>query len=537
MTKEFSVGLYCRLSSDDGTIGESGSIQTQKMILEKYCNDNNFKVKDIYVDDGYSGLNFNRPGFVKLLNDVEQRKINLVITKDLSRLGRDYIQTGYYTEVYFPSKGVRYIAVNDGIDTSKDNNDIAPFKNILNDMYAKDLSRKVKAAKHQRAMNGLYISSQAPYGYKKDPNNKNQLIVDEEASLIVKKIYDLYLSGLGTPLIAKRLESEKVLTPSAYKVKNGDTRFLRHVNKRNNDYGWITVTINQILRNKVYVGDLENFKYEVLNYKTKRRTRVPSEKRVCIPNTHEAIISRYDFDQVQMMMKTKYYPSHIEHENIFKSKIFCSGCKRRMQIAYHKLKDDKLSAYYKCAHHFKYRDECTQSNIIYYDVLKKIVIERLKDLITKVNNNDFIQVELKARIASNSHNVELVKEKKKYESRLNNLTKIIKKLYEDNSLGLIDDSTYQELLKEYVNEKKELSDKVSIIKIDNNNISDKLKNFKKLEEEINSIFKGKDVKNLELTNKLVNDLISRIEVGYKEKVKGKITRKITIVYKYIEMEV
>ena len=177
----YNVGLYCRLSLDDGNVGESGSIQTQKIILTKYCKDNNLNVYKIYVDDGYSGLNFNRPAFNEMLSDIESGKINMVITKDLSRLGRDYIQTGYYTEIYFPDHKVRFVALSDGIDTINQNNDIAPFKNILNDMYAKDLSRKVKLAKRSRALDGLFISAQTPFGYIKDPNNKNHLIVDEEA--------------------------------------------------------------------------------------------------------------------------------------------------------------------------------------------------------------------------------------------------------------------------------------------------------------------------------------------------------------------
>ena len=182
----YNVGIYCRLSLDDGSVGESGSIQTQKMMLEKYCKDNHYTIKEIYIDDGVSGLTFNRSGFQRMLKDIEAGKINMVITKDLSRLGRDYLQTGYYTEQYFPLHNVRYIAINDGIDTLLDNNDIAPFKNILNDMYAKDLSRKVKSAKRQRALNGLFISAQTPYGYIKDPTNKNHLIVDEDVRHIVE---------------------------------------------------------------------------------------------------------------------------------------------------------------------------------------------------------------------------------------------------------------------------------------------------------------------------------------------------------------
>lgn len=187
--EKYSVGLYCRLSQDDGVQGDSSSIQTQKMILEKYCKENNFNIYSTYTDDGYSGLNFNRPSFQRLLTDIEQGKVNLVITKDLSRLGRDYIQCGYYTEVYFPTKGVRYIALNDAIDTDKENNDLAPFKNILNDMYSKDISRKVKSAIRHRAMKGIFVGSNAPYGYTKDPNDKHKLIIDNETAPVVRRIF------------------------------------------------------------------------------------------------------------------------------------------------------------------------------------------------------------------------------------------------------------------------------------------------------------------------------------------------------------
>jgi len=187
----YKVALYCRLSLDDGNVGESGFIQTQKIILTKYCKDNNLNIYKVYVNDGYSGLNYNRPAFDEMLGDIESGKINIVITKDLSRLGRDYIQTGYFTEIYFPDHKVRYVALSDGIDTINQNNDIAPFKNILNDMYAKDLSRKVKLAKRSRALDGLFIYAQTPFGYIKDPNNKNHLVVDEEAKEIVIKIYNL----------------------------------------------------------------------------------------------------------------------------------------------------------------------------------------------------------------------------------------------------------------------------------------------------------------------------------------------------------
>ena len=225
------VAIYCRLSKDDEQIGDSVSISTQKMLLSGYCQNQGFEIIDIYIDDGFSGLNFNRPSFKRMVNDIEDGKIDIVVTKDLSRLGRDYIQTGYYIDVYFSTKHIRYIAVNDGIDTLLDNNDIAPFKNILNDMYAKDLSRKVKSAKTQRAKNGLYISAQPPYGYKVDPTNKNKLIVDNDAAKNVKYIFDLAAEGKNYSEISRTMESLQIISPSAYKALNGDTRFIKFAMK------------------------------------------------------------------------------------------------------------------------------------------------------------------------------------------------------------------------------------------------------------------------------------------------------------------
>lgn len=269
----YKTAIYCRLSLDDGSLGESGSIQTQKMMLEKYCRDNNFTIKEVYIDDGYSGLNFDRPIFKRLIADIESGKINLVITKDLSRLGRNYIETGYYTEHYFKDVGVRYIAINDGIDTINDNNDIAPFKNILNDMYSKDLSRKVKATKKSRNQRGLYTTTQVLYGYKKDPENNNHLIVDEEVRPVIELIFRLALEGHGCPKIASILTERGIYTPGYYKRMKGNIRFARFKNK-----GWTYVTVRKILGDVVYLGHIESNKYEVINYKTKKCVPVSKER-------------------------------------------------------------------------------------------------------------------------------------------------------------------------------------------------------------------------------------------------------------------
>jgi DNA invertase Pin-like site-specific DNA recombinase len=316
--KIYNAALYCRLSKDDdGKMGESSSIQTQRDILESYCRQQGFLVHDFYVDDGYSGLNFQTPGFERMLGDIDSKDVNLFITKDLYRLGRDYIQTGYYTEIYFQNKQVRYIAVNDGYDSNFDNNDIAPFRHILNDMYARDLSRKVKSAKRQRMKNGYYISGQTPYGYKVNPDNRNQLIVDENAAEVVKRIYSLSLAGYSAKKIAQNLSEAQILTPGAYKLKNGDTRFTRQANESGGTK-WAWETIQIILKDRVYMGDMENHKSEKVSYKLKKYVNVPKDQRIIVEDTHKAIINREDWHKVQQLVNTRHKPPHNNYENLFR---------------------------------------------------------------------------------------------------------------------------------------------------------------------------------------------------------------------------
>ena len=294
----YHAALYCRLSKDDDQSGESVSIGTQRAILEDYCREQGYPIHKVYIDDGYSGTNCNRPGFQELLDDVERGVVNLVITKDLSRLGRDYIMTGYYSEIYFPSKGVRYIAVADNFDSLKNDNDIAPFKNILNDMYARDISRKIKNAKRQRAKNGLQRLAQPPYGYRMNPDNPSRLIIDPESAAVVRLIFSLTLEGMGQIAIAKELAARKIIAPSVYKHRQGDSRFSGYGPVTDGDpYRWSSATIGSILRNPVYTGDLILLKTEVVNHKTGQTAVVPKDRRVVIPNAHEPIICRDIFEQ------------------------------------------------------------------------------------------------------------------------------------------------------------------------------------------------------------------------------------------------
>lgn len=379
-TNTYHAALYCRLSKDDDQSGESVSIGTQRAILEDYCRGLGYPIHKVYIDDGYSGTNFNRPGFQELLDDVERGEVNLVITKDLSRLGRDYIMTGYYSEIYFPSKGVRYIAIADTFDSLKNDNDIAPFKNILNDMYARDISRKIKNSKRQRAKNGLQRLAQPPYGYKMNPDIPSRLMIDPESAAVVRLIFSLTLNGLGQIAIAKELATRKIVAPSVYKHRQGDTRFSDYGPVKDGDpYRWSSTTIGSILRNPVYTGDLILLKTEVVNYKTGQSASVPEDRRVVIPNAHEPIISREIFERAAKIRAEHRCPARMGRENLFRGLLFCDCCGHPLTLSRKKLKDREVDIYL-CTHHNRHPHECPKTHVIYHEVLYPYVLEQIRAL-------------------------------------------------------------------------------------------------------------------------------------------------------------
>ena len=258
------TALYCRPSREDEKVETSGSIETQKEILKRYAFDNNLLNTKYYIDDGYSGTNFDRPGFQELRKDIENTLVSVVITKDLSRLGRDYLQTGYYIEHYFPLNDVRFIAINDNVDSSKENNELTPFKNIMNEWYAKDISKKVRSAYRSKALKGDFTGAYAPYGYDKDPNSNNKLVVNSEQALIVKKIFELYLNDVSPYKIGKILKQDKVLSPRA--DLNNKTGTYNSSSVEKYPYDWSNRTIMQILKNEEYVGSIVCNKNQTRNY-------------------------------------------------------------------------------------------------------------------------------------------------------------------------------------------------------------------------------------------------------------------------------
>jgi DNA invertase Pin-like site-specific DNA recombinase len=374
----YRAGLYLRLSKDDDQAGESFSIGTQRYILVDYCQRNQYEVSGIYVDDGYSGMNFDRPGFRRLLGDIERGLINMVITKDLSRLGRDYIMTGFYSEIYFQSKGIRYIAIGDNFDSDKSNNEIAPFKNILNEMYARDVSTKIKAAKRQQAKQGLFIGSQTPYGYCKDPDNRHHLIIDPEPARIVRVIFALAEQGLGNIAIAKELQTREIITPAVYKYRNGDTRYAGYSPVASGNFcRWEASTVGQILNNRIYIGELSSLKTEVTNCKTKQRTIVPRSRQIISPEAHEAIISLEQFERIKQLRQGKSCPAIRHRENLFRGKLFCECCGHPLTISKKQLKERVADIYF-CMYHYAHPETCPKTHRVYHDMLYSYVLQELQ---------------------------------------------------------------------------------------------------------------------------------------------------------------
>ena len=320
------TALYCRLSRDDGMEGDSNSVANQKKLLAKYCKENGFDNIKYYVDDGYTGTNFNRPDFQKLLDDIDMGYISTIIVKDMSRLGRDYLQVGYYTDKYFPDRNIRFIAVNDCIDSADGENELAPFRNIMNEMYARDISRKVRSSHRLRGNAGEPLS-QPPYGYMKAPDNPKKWIIDEDAAKVVRQIYAWCIEGKGNETIARLLQESKLLVPMAYWQSKGLNRGGKKTQP--NPYKWCKTTVAKILAQQEYCGDIINFKTYSKSFKNKTRIQNPEEKWVIFNDVHESIIDRDTWKQVQKLIaKTKRRAPKKENgeKNMFCGLLYCADC-------------------------------------------------------------------------------------------------------------------------------------------------------------------------------------------------------------------
>lgn len=453
----YSVAIYCRLSVDDGTNLESMSIASQKAMLTEYVKKQGWQLIDVYVDDGYSGVNFERPAFRKMIHDIEQGRINLVIVKDLSRLGRNYIMCGHYTEMYFPERNVRFIALNDGIDTLYANNDIAPFKNILNDMYAKDISVKIRSSLHAKARKGEFLAPYAPYGYWKSPEDKHILIVNEEVAPHIKRMFELSASGISTKKIAKILEQDGVLTPLDYR------NFKKHNPKDGvfqKKYTWSGAVVRSTLRNLVYAGHNVQCKKRVQSYRTKKIVPNKREDWIIVEHTHEAIVSQELFDTVQKGLDGRMrFVKQTGEPQIFSKLFYCAEC------GYSMLHHDRTNhpKYYSCG---KYRTDgskaCTSHHIT-YDNLCEIVLKDIQKRVKLVEEDKGRAIQEIISVKCSTEEKQLYKAKKELKQekkRLEEMDNRIKRVYEDNLSGKIPDDLFSMFISDYQNEKQTLAESI-----------------------------------------------------------------------------
>jgi DNA invertase Pin-like site-specific DNA recombinase len=534
--KAHKVGIYCRLSKDDGTETESSSIATQKSILSDYVARQGWRVAQTYVDDGYSGTNFDRPGFKQMVADIEAGLIDCVITKDLSRLGRNYLDCGLYLEVFFPEHGVRYISVNDGVDTlDKAAMDITPFRNILNDMYAADVSMKVKSALRSRFSQGRFTGTTPPYGYRKDPADKNHLVVDEAVRPVVREVFDLALGGWGVSRIRRHLTERRVLRPAAYATERGDTGYEHYFEDApESRFCWSENSVRQILRSPVYAGHLVGYKRPALSLKSKKHpSRLPEDWEV-VRDTHEPIVSQEDFDTVQRLMTSRRRDTESGFINLFAGIAKCADCGHALRAnpANRRKRPDPIDCVaYSCNSYSRYGTaECTAHNIEARDLFDAVLAD-INQLAREAADDDKAVKALRAKLETlgKGEASAMERERRRLSRRLGELDRLFAALYEDKVSESISERNYSMMAGRYEGEQATLQDRLAEI---DGLLEEKGRNERSAADFV-ALIKGYDGL-VELTPAVVNSLIERIEVSERHpNADGHLEQRVTIFYPFV----
>ena len=533
----YITALYLRLSKDDGTDSESSSIQTQKEMLTRYCRENGFAISEIYVDDGWSGTNSNRPSFQRMLSDIEDGKINCVITKDLSRLGRNYLETGGYTEVYFPEHNVRYIAVTDGVDTAKGSTmDITPFKNLLNDMYAQDISKKIKSSLLIRQKQGKFIGVKAPYGHVKDPAYKNHLLIDERFAPTVRYIFQMAKDGVGMVHIARRLTAEKIPRPVVAAAEKFEC-YDRYITTDESAYKWSMGSVREILRNPVYKGAVRGQKRPTISLKSHKRKPTANAGTFVVENMHEPIIPPEEWELVQHLItsRKKARKTDRPYDNIFSGLVKCADCGYALSVskANRTWNSDNIIANYdyQCNN---YRMEgkavCTRHRISALS-LYNAVLEDIRRLANEALDDDRQMISsIAERLGKDEKDSvrQAERELKKAAKRLVELDKLFAKLYEEHINGKVSERNYNALSATYEAEQTELESKIAEL---NETIKANREYGENAENFVDLIKQYADID--ELTQALLNTLIERIEVHEPEEINGERIQKLDVYYKFV----
>ena len=521
--------IYCRLSVEDikedargGKADESNSIQNQKEYLTRYAKDHGYTNLKILVDDGYTGTNFNRPGVQEGFELVRQGLVGCWLVKDLSRFGRDYLTVGQYTDIIFPSYDVRFIAVNDGVDSERgDSEGMAAIRNLFNEWYPRDTSKKVRVSLHQRGTSGKHMGK-PPYGYRCDPEDKEHWILDEEAAPVVKMIFDMSIDGKGPEQIARILEEKQILTAKALYAKQKKKPMPER------PYHWIGQSVVGILERQEYTGCTVNFKTYSKSYKLKKRIPNDPENMFYLPDTQEAIVSQAQFDRVQELRKNKRRPAKAERQGFFSGLLFCADCGGKLHFATSKSFEGKQD-HYVCNHYKSNRGTCT-AHYIREDVLREIVLERIRAVNEYIDVDGFQEEYLQCRKAD--HEQSIRDDKKKVEQakkRLASLDVIISRLYEDFALGEISKDRYKKMSADYEEEQERLRLEIGVIEEwveQREEMADGLNAFIALTQ------KYVDVE--DLTQTIVNEYIKKIVVYAPDKSSGKRQQKVKIYFNFVD---
>ena len=528
-TQQLITALYPRLSHEDELQGESNSISNQKRILETYAKQNGFTNLRWYTDDGYSGANFQRPGFQAMLADIEAGKVGTVIVKDMSRLGRNYLQVGMYTEMIFPQKNVRFIAINDGVDSAQGENDFAPLRNIFNEWLVRDTSKKIKAVKRSKGMSGKPITSKPVYGYLMDEDEN--FIIDEEAAPVVKQIYNLCLAGNGPTKIARMLTEQQIPTPGTLEYRRTGSTRRYHPGY---ECKWATNTVVHLLENREYTGCLVNFKTDKVSYKLKHSIENPPEKQVIFENHHEPIIDRETWERVQELRKQRKRPNRYDEVGLFSGILFCADCGSVMYQQRYQTDKRKQDCYI-CGSYKKRTADCT-AHFIRTDLLTAGVTENLRKITSYAAKHEARFMKLlveQNEDGGRRRNAAKKKELETAQKRISELSAIFKRLYEDSVTGRISDERFSELSADYEAEQKELKERAAGLQEELSKAQEATENAEKFMKVVR-----KHTSFEELTPTLLREFVEKIviheSVALDGKRRGKLRRQeIEIYYSFV----
>jgi len=530
--QNYSAGIYVRLSKDDERAGESVSIENQKLMLRKYVTEQGWDEAGCYVDDGYSGTNLERPGLQRLLEDAKDGRVNLILVKDMSRLGRNYIEVGRLTDYVFPMIGCRFIALNDGIDSIHSDNDIAPFRNLFNEFQSRDTSKKIKAVKRACAGNGMYLGCYAPYGYRKDPADKHHFLIDEPAAEVVRKIFALRCQGYSYRRIRGILNEEGVTAPRDYYY---DAR--GEANPHHCNHVWCDVTIRQILQNEAYIGNMVQMKIGKLSYKSKQIVDKPKDEWIRAEGTHEPIIDRATWELCAAIAGKNYKPRSTRDGelSLFSGLVQCMDCGFRMKYNYtsRPLKNGEMATYvgYQCGNYSRSgKDACT-AHAISEPLLAELVLEDVRRYVGQIaEDEDGLRQELKALKDKDSAARQKAdrQQQKALQARLSDLERLTRSLYEDRVLGNVPEAVFKNLMQGYEQERQE---KAAALGETERRLAESAQNDRDVESFLSAVKKYAALESLD--REMLLELVDFIEVGERYTAGAKKCRDVTVHYNFM----